>query len=192
MDFDKIKKIPILKNTRLLITLLICLIILIVSKTLSPVQIAGQSMNPTLKSGELYSTTKDVSNIQKGDIIVFAVNKDENNKEVFIDAKNEEELSNFNPKEKDKKDLTRYLVKRVVATPGEIVQIKEGHLYINDKKIEDDFEDMNDAGVAKDPIKLKEDEFFCLGDNRNESRDSRVLGPIPQKTIVGKLKNRIF
>lgn len=190
--FDKIKKLPIIRNTRLLITILICLIIVIISKTLNPVQIAGQSMNPTLKSGELYSTTKKISDIKKDDIIVFAVNKDENGKEIFIDANNKNDFNNFNPKGKNNKDLTQYLVKRVVATPGESVQIKNGKLYINNQQVKENFEDMDDPGLAKDKIILKDDEFFCLGDNRNHSKDSRNLGPIPKKTIIGKLKNRIF
>lgn len=181
-----------LKSPKIIITIIACLIMLIASKTLNPVRIAGQSMQPTLRSGEVYSTSKDTENIITNDLVVFAVNTDENGKDIFIDTKNKHDFNNFNPRKKEDKDLTKFYIKRVVASPGDVVLIKDGILYVNEKKANYKFDKIDDAGLAQKEIKLKEDEFFCMGDNVNHSKDSRILGPIPRKTIMGKLKKRIL
>lgn len=181
-----------LKSPKIIITIIVCLIMLIASKTLNPVRIAGQSMQPTLRSGEVYSTSKDTENIITNDLVVFAVNTDENGKDIFIDTKNKHDFNNFNPRKKEDKDLTKFYIKRVVASPGDVVLIKDGILYVNGKKANYKFDKIDDAGLAQKEIKLKEDEFFCMGDNVNHSKDSRILGPIPRKTIMGKLKKRIL
>ena len=79
------------------------------------------------------------------------------------------------------------IIKRVVALPGETVQITNGLLYINGEAQVTKFENMNDPGCAKDPITLKSDEYFVLGDNRNNSADSRMHGPIRKDQIIGKV-----
>lgn len=79
-------------------------------------------------------------------------------------------------------------IKRVVATPGDSVQIVEGHLYVNDVLVRSKFDKMADAGIASNKIILSEDEFFVLGDNRNHSEDSRseAMGVIVRDEIIGK------
>lgn len=181
-----------LKSPKIIITIIACLIMLIASKILNPVRIAGQSMQPTLRSGEVYSTSKDTENIMTNDLVVFAVNTDENEKDIFIDTKNKHDFNNFNPRKKENKDLTKFYIKRVVASPGDVVLIKDGILYVNEKKANYKFDKIDDAGLAQKEITLREDEFFCMGDNVNHSKDSRILGPIPRKTIIGKLKKRIL
>ena len=68
-----------------------------------------------------------------------------------------------------------YYIKRIIGMPGETVQIKDGKVYINDKE-------------------LKSDEYFCLGDNRPVSQDSRYeeVGPVKRSIIVGKVWIRIW
>ena len=90
-----------------------------------------------------------------------------------------------------------HYIKRVIGLPGETVQIKDGYVYINGKKLTDDVygrEVMKTFGIAKDPITIKEGEYFVLGDNRNNSKDSRSadLGPIKKKQILGKALIRIW
>ena len=86
---------------------------------------------------------------------------------------------------------SHYYVKRVVATPGDKVQIIDGILYINDEiRMEDSdiYDKMEDEGIAANPIKLQSGEYFVLGDNRNSSEDSRSanIGIVKSGMIVGK------
>ena len=86
-------------------------------------------------------------------------------------------------------ELNRYIIKRVIGLPGETIQIKEGSVYINGEKLEEKryYDSMISAGNASEPIILGEDEYFVLGDNRNNSSDSRVFGPFQPKDIQGNI-----
>lgn len=84
------------------------------------------------------------------------------------------------------------MIKRVVAIPGDTVYIKDGMLYINGEAesfliydCKTEFPLMNSAGIAEKEIMLQENEYFVLGDNRNDSYDSREFGPILKKNIIG-------
>lgn len=94
------------------------------------------------------------------------------------------------------RDVDEYYVKRIYGLPGETVQIKNNDILINGKKVQDDYAKnaMDDAGIASDPIKLADDEYFVLGDNRKVSLDSRDpdLGPIKKDNIAGHVVLRIW
>ena len=78
----------------------------------------------------------------------------------------------------------------MVGLPGETVQINgSGEIYINGEKLEENYgkEIIRDAGAVASPIALGENQYFVLGDNRNNSTDSRIIGPIDKSEIIGKL-----
>lgn len=82
------------------------------------------------------------------------------------------------------------LIKRVIGTPGDTVQILDGSVYINGEKLKNDIETyINDSGIANNPIILGEHEYFVMGDNRNYSIDSRnpSVGTVSQSEIFGRV-----
>ena len=91
----------------------------------------------------------------------------------------------------------RYFIKRIIGLPGESVRIDEdGFIYINGENLQESYgkEVMRDPGLAKDGIQLGADEYFVLGDNRNDSMDSRMaeVGPIVGERIIGRAWLRIY
>ncbi len=134
--------------------------------------VSGSSMEPTLHHGDqliMDKLTYHFSEPERFDIIVFPFQYEENT----------------------------YYVKRIIGLPGETVQIDlEGNIYINGEILEEDYglEPILFPGLAAEPITLGEDEYFVLGDNRNNSSDSRdaSVGNIHRDDIVGKAWVRIW
>ena len=126
------------------------------------VLVNGDSMNPTYQNNDFLISSKIAyknHSPQKGDIVI-------------VDGKSQ--------------DLDIDIIKRVVATAGDTVEIKKGQLIINDKKVKEDY---IDETMNKDMHKMtvKKNTVFIMGDNRNHSIDSRVFGSIPVQDIMGKV-----
>lgn len=136
-------------------------------------QVDGSSMNPTLYDKEnliLDKISYHFRDPERFDIIVF-------------------------PFEEDGEET--HFIKRIIGLPGEMVQIIDGYVYINGELLESDIygkEVMEYAGRAAEPITLGDDEYFVLGDNRNNSRDSRFeeVGNIKRGDITGRAFLRIW
>ena len=130
------------------------------------ISMIGNSMNPVLKNADTILVNSMVYNLRRpkrGEVIIFYLDGNEN---------------------------AQYYIKRVIGLPGETIQIKEGTIYINDKALDEKYavSALADAGIAEEKIKLEDNEFFVLGDNRAESRDSRneSIGNVKISEISGK------
>ena len=127
--------------------------------------VIGVSMENTLYNGQTILINRIAYLIMQpksGDVIVFLPNGNQN---------------------------THYYIKRVIAVPGDTVQFKSGRLYVNGIVEEnEDYDKVADPGIADNPVILGDDEYFVLGDNRNNSEDSRSgnIGPVNRKLIEGK------
>ena len=84
---------------------------------------------------------------------------------------------------------SHYYVKRVVAGPGDRVQIKDGKLYVNDTITDYGYDKIMDPGIVENELLLEADEYFVMGDNCNSSEDSRSgnIGPVRRDAIEGKV-----
>lgn len=134
-------------------------------------QVHGTSMYPTLNDGDnliVDKVTYQFSNPKRFDVVVFPFQYQEDT----------------------------YYIKRIIGLPGETIQIISGQIYINGQPLKENYgrEVMEKSGLASEPITLGEDEYFVLGDNRNDSSDSREpsVGNIEKNSIIGKAWFRIW
>lgn len=77
-----------------------------------------------------------------------------------------------------------YIIKRVIALPGETIQCLNGDVYINDEKLEEDY--ISTETEDFEQVTLLNDEYFVMGDNRSNSKDSREIGPVTKDEIISK------
>lgn len=131
-------------------------------------QVVGPSMNPTLKEGNVIIVNKllyRLKNIERNDIVVLS----------------QEE---------------KHMIKRVVGLPGDYIEYKDNYLYVNGVKYKEKFikdvvtEDFSLKDLGYD--KIPEDMYLVLGDNRENSRDSRNYGLIKKDQIIGKTWAKIW
>lgn len=135
-------------------------------------QVSGNSMYPTLHDRDNLIVDKisyRIHDPERYDVIVFPY----------------------------KYEKRTYFIKRIIGLPGETVQIDdEGNIYIDGEVLEEDYgyEPIDYPGLAAEPITLSNDEYFVLGDNRNNSEDSRFedVGIINREDIIGRAWVRIF
>jgi signal peptidase I, bacterial type len=132
-----------------------------------PHKISGQSMMPNFQDAE-YLLTEKVTyytrNPERGDVVVFM----------------------------PPVSTTDEYIKRVIGLPGETILVKDGHIYINDKLLNEPYL-KNSVVTTGGPFlgndqeyKVPDGEFFVMGDNRPNSSDSRYWGPITKKVISGR------
>lgn len=132
-------------------------------------QVIGPSMEPNYNEGEIYLLNKikyKITNPKRFDVVV-------------VNTKS-----------------SKYMIKRVIGLPGEELEYKDDTLYINGEKVEETFlrasatEDfkMENLGI----VKIPENHYFVLGDNRANSTDSRVFGVVSEQEIIGKVEFRLW
>lgn len=172
-DFGKESKRPFIKKIIIEIIIwivqiaaVIFLAYFIIYYALEKTNMIGNSMETTLKDGDSVIINKfsyRFTDPKRFDVIVF---------------------------KKSGKEHSYYDIKRIIGLPGERLQLKDGLLYINGEIVEDiiQAEPMTNYGLADEEIVLEENEYFVLGDNRNNSEDSRFasIGNIRRDEIVGE------
>lgn len=134
-------------------------------------EVSGSSMETTLSDGDQLIVDKisyRFRDPKRYDIVVFPYRYEENT----------------------------YYIKRIIGLPGETVQISDGEVYINGARLNEHYgnEVIEDPGSAAEPITLGDDEYFVLGDNRNNSQDSRAsnVGLIHRDELLGRAWVRIW
>lgn len=138
-----------------------------------PTYVSGPSMEPTLETGHILiveKITQRFGTLKQGDIVSLYV-----------------------PEQLD--EGKKNIIKRIVALEGDRVEIKDGTVYVNKKRLDDSFltekytpaytQEYSDLVVPKGCV-------FVLGDNRTNSKDSRMMGPIPVDRVMGKTFVRLF
>ena len=126
--------------------------------------VIGNSMADKIKSGQTVLIDKmsyELRDIKRFDVVVYRsdLSKDE------------------------------YIIKRVIGLPGEEIQFIDSRIYINGEEIEDKYHKGSfESGAASQTIKIGEDEYFVMGDNRNLSQDSRFeyVGNVKREDIIGR------
>ena len=134
-------------------------------------KVSGHSMETTLSDGDnliVDKLTYRFSDPKRFDIIVFPYKYEENT----------------------------YFIKRIIGLPGETIQVTDGKIYINGQVLDESYgrEVLKSGGIAETPITLGEDEYFVMGDNRNDSMDSRdpSVGVLHKSELVGRAWGRIL
>jgi signal peptidase I len=138
--------------------------------------IPSASMEPTLEEGDRVLVNKlsyDLHDVRRGDVVVFELPKDQ------IGA-----------------DGIKDLIKRVIGLPGDVIETRDGVVYINDRRLDEPY--LPEGTLTGDPSNgnnpeierqtVPEGTVFVMGDNRANSHDSRYAdrGPIPIDTLVGR------
>ena len=148
--------------------IIIIVVVLIRSFIITPVIVSGNSMLPNFNDGELLLVKKigyNEKTIKRFDVIVIKKDKEE-------------------------------IIKSVIGLPGEHVSYKNNKLYINDKLVSEDYTHLNTKDFNLEEIctcsTIPEGKYLVLGDNRPISKDSRSIGLIDEKNIVGKTTFRLW
>jgi len=168
-------------------TLLAAVVIVVIIRAyfFEPIRVDGQSMSNTLQDGDIVLVTKPEywnGDYQRGDVIICRYPNRNTESSISLGGSFELTFTNHT-----------LFVKRLMALPGDKVEIRDGVFYINDEMVDDSHIDMQiKSHENMGPFLLGADQYFVVGDNRGNSNDSRRVGPISEDMIVGHVRCVIF
>jgi len=146
------------------LTLSVLIAIVVILFLYQPVKVEGNSMEPGLEDQERIFINKFIyrfgfGSVDRGDLVVFW----------FAG------------------DPTKSYIKRVIAVPGDTVEIREGMVVVNGQELEESYvPDAFRDRRSRPPLTLQQDQYYVLGDHRSSSNDSRAWGPVERDMIYGK------
>lgn len=160
--------------------------IAVVVKTflIQPFWIPSESMLPTIEVNDRVMVNKlayRIGDVERGDVVVFLNPLEPESEETIPEAVIRSVLEAVGVRTRGLDDL----IKRVIGLPGETVEVRDGQLLIDGVVLLEDYTDgsfMPDAG----PFVVEPGMVFVMGDNRDESFDSRRFGPVPIEDVVGR------
>lgn len=131
-----------------------------------PVKVEGTAMLPTLRDGDRIFIDRNFDKLQRGDIVIF-----------------------YYPE-----DPRRSYIKRIIGLPNEAVDIREGKVFVNGTPLDEPYIDprLNLSHRSLEERKLTAEQYYVIGDNRDNSSDSRIWGPLDRKFIYGKYVRKYF
>jgi len=145
-----------------------CLILLSVACSAvvpQPVKVEGVAMLPALRDGDRIFIDRNFDKLERGDIVIFYFPMDQR----------------------------KSYIKRIIGLPDETVEIREGKVFINGTQLDEPYVDPQLATSHRSlEERLSTDQFFVMGDNRDNSSDSRFWGPLDRKFIYGKYVRKYF
>lgn len=147
--------------------LIILIAVLIKIYIFSPVRVNGTSMSPTLEDGDIMILNEIgyyLNGIDRFDIAVANIDGEK-------------------------------LIKRVIGLPGEKIEYRDNKLYVNDELVVENFkhEDTDDFSLSKFNVEvIPDNHYFLVGDNRGNSKDSRIIGFVHKSKIMGKTKLIVY
>lgn len=149
-------------------------------------RVVGPSMEPVLADGHHVLVNKlayiDVANDRLVQFLPWVTVAHEVEKEYIFRGPESGDVIVFRPPDGSTADF----VKRVIGIPGDVIDIRDGNVYVNGKKREDDPRTLRQGGLDY-PAKVPNGHFFVLGDNRGQSHDSRAWSYVQADDIVGRV-----
>lgn len=139
---------------------LLLTVVLFAACSPKPVRVDGTAMLPAFADGDRVLMDQNVGELKRGDVIMFLYPKDH----------------------------SKWYIKRIVGLPGDIVEFRGGQIFINGEKLDEPYvdEEHNQTKANFPPKKVSENNYYVLGDNRDNSSDSRYWGTVDRNLIKGK------
>jgi signal peptidase I len=131
-----------------------------------PVKVEGTAMAPALNDGDLIIIDRKPAKLERGDIVIFLYPE----------------------------DPVKSYIKRIVGLPNETIDIREGKVFINGQPLLEPYinPELDRSSRNLAPVTLAADSYFVIGDNRDNSSDSRIWGPLKRSFIYGKYTRKYF
>ncbi|MBC7795889.1 MAG: signal peptidase I [Pyrinomonadaceae bacterium] len=127
---------------------------------IQPMNVAGVAMMPTISNEDLILVNRYFGELKRGDIIVFKLPK----------------------------DTSQIFIERIIALPKDKIEIRNGQVFINDALLSEDYvkPEFNNLKANMKTAQIPEGNYFVMGDNRDNSFDSRAWGLLPKDLVTGK------